>query len=146
MEPSKRFHTNLKELGKAINGFNLSLSINPENYASIEADLIRNGWLQKFEYCTELSWKLGKVFLEWKTGLLVSSPKLVYREIFSNQYISENLCEAMFKTINDRNKLSHIYKEELFVEVIENIPSHRSALLEILAFYQSVYNQSVNNL
>lgn len=135
MELAERYRTGLTEFEKAFTGFEQGLSIDLTHYPELEADYIRNGWIQKFEYCTELSWKLAKILLEWKNGLLINAPKNVFRELFLNQHISEDLSLALIDTINDRNRLSHLYKEEVFDLVLQYLPKHIQtfmALLEIL--------------
>ena len=62
MELSSKFTTDLVEFEKAFEGFKKTLDLVLSNYTDVEADAIKNGWLQKFEYCTELAWKLGKTF------------------------------------------------------------------------------------
>lgn len=137
MELSRKFKDELIEYAKAFKGFDLALHLELEKYNEIEADAIKNGWLQKFEYCTELAWKVGKIFLEWQTGQIVNNPKGVYRELYLSKFITEEFCKELFETINDRNKMSHIYKEEMFQSVIENIQSHKDALGKIKNFYIS---------
>lgn len=137
MELSGKYYSGLAELEKAISGFELALNINLEEYNSVEADLMKNGWLQKFEYCTELSWKLSKIFMEWKAGITISSPKNVYREMLLAKYIDENLCDNLFQTINDRNSMSHIYKEEMFDLILQNIHQHKNAFKRLLILFKS---------
>ncbi len=140
MELAERYRTGLKEFERAYKGFEQGLSIDLSQYPAIEADYIRNGWIQKFEYCTELAWKLAKVLLEWRNGQLINAPKNVYRELFLNHHVSEDLSLALIETINDRNRLSHVYKEEVFDLVLQYLPKHIQtflALLEILNRTQS---------
>lgn len=135
MELAERYNVGLMEFEKAFRGFEQGLSIDLSQFSAIETDYIRNGWIQKFEYCAELAWKLARVLLELENGQLVNSPKNVYRELFLNQYITENLSLSLLETINDRNSLSHVYKEEVFELVLQDMPKHIetfSALLEIL--------------
>ncbi len=137
MELSGKFSTDLAEFEKALEGFRKILELIPANYNDIEADAIKNGWLQKFEYCTELTWKLGKVLLEWRFGTIVTFPKGVYRELYLSNCINEELCQKLFETINDRNKMSHIYKEEMFLFVIENINTHKNTFYSLLEIFKS---------
>ena len=81
--------------------------------------------------------ELGKIFLEWQTGQIINHPKGVYRELYLSKFITEEFCKDLFETINDRNKMSHIYREEMFQAVIENIQKHRDALGKIENFYRS---------
>ncbi len=137
MELTERYSTGLIEFEKAFRGFEQGLSIDLSQYQVIEADYIRNGWIQKFEYCTELAWKLAKVLLEWRNGQLINAPKNVYRELFLNQHISEDLSIALIETINDRNKLSHVYKEEVFELVLQVLPEHIRTFTALLKIFKS---------
>ena len=70
MELKQKFNIELSNLVKAIDTFTLTLNLSIENnkYSEIELDLIKNGKIQKFEYCTELAWKVSKIFLELQTA------------------------------------------------------------------------------
>ncbi|HEY0667307.1 MAG TPA: nucleotidyltransferase substrate binding protein [Sphingobacteriaceae bacterium] len=137
MEPAERYKVGLGEFGKAVVGFEQGMAIDLTGYSAIEADLIRNGCIQKFEYCAELAWKLGKVLLKWQTGQDYSSPKPVYRALFAEGYLDEELCIHLLETIDDRNSLSHIYKEELFEQILEKLPTHVHTLLALLKAFKS---------
>ena len=136
MEFAERYNAGLKEFEKAFKGFEYGLSIDLSLHPAIEADYIRNGWIQKFEYCAELAWKLAKILLEWKNGQLINAPKNVYRELFINNHITEELSIALIETINDRNRLSHVYKEEVFDVVLQYMPKHIQAFLALLKIFK----------
>lgn len=137
MELKRKFDVELVNLKQAIHTYNQVLNLKEaEKYTAIELDLIKNGKIQKFEYCTELAWKVAKMFLELKTAEVFVSPKLVYKNLFLNNLITEDLYKILFNTLEDRNKLSHIYKEEMYNEVYKNLKVHSLAfnnLLEVLA-------------
>ncbi len=137
MELAERYTTGLKEFEKAFKGFEQALSIDVLNYNPIEADLLKNGCIQKFEYCGELAWKLSKVLLKWQTGQEYNSPKPVYRALFAEKYVREDLCKDLLFTIDERNNLSHIYKEELFDNVWQNLPKHVDTFLNLLEMLKS---------
>lgn len=132
MELEERYRIGLTTFEKALNGLELGLTIDFSQYSMVDADYIRNGWIKKFEYCTELAWKLVKVLLEWKNGQVVNSPKSVYRAFNINQYTSESLTISLLDTINDRNQLIHLYKEDIFGQILENIPTHIYTLESLL--------------
>ncbi len=125
MELSKKFEIELSNLKQAINTFTKAIDLtNNENFNDLEKDLIKNGKIQKFEYCAELCWKLSKIYLQLKTEEVEVSPKQVYKAMFVNKLITEDLYKSLFLTIEDRNKLSHIYKEEMYDQIYFNLPSH----------------------
>ncbi len=60
MKQSQRFRNKLKIFEKAVNGLGVSLKIETSGFSEEVIDVIKNGRIQKFEYCTELTWK--KIF------------------------------------------------------------------------------------
>jgi len=132
MELSEKYKIELINLQKAVSSFESALNASFENLDSIGDDLIKNGRIQKFEYCTELAWKISKMYLELSEGILSNSPKGVYKSMFQSSLITENEYLALFKTIEDRNLLSHVYKEEMYQSVYENIQAHLMALKMLL--------------
>ena len=135
MELAERYKSGLIAFEKAFRGFEQGLSIDLSQYPAIEVDYIRNGWIQKLEYCIELAWKLAKVLLEWKNGQLINAPKNVFRELFLNHHVNEALSIALIETINDRNKLSHVYKEEVFELVLKVLPNHIETFRNLLEIF-----------
>ena len=73
-----------------------------------------------------------KYHLELFEGILANSPKGVYKSLFQSAIITENEYLSLFKTIEDRNLLSHVYKEEMFESVCKIIPEHLIALKRLL--------------
>lgn len=61
----------------------------------------------------------------------MASPKLVYKQLFLNEVIDESLYLQLIETIEDRNKLSHIYKEKMFNQIYKNLPQHFQSLQTI---------------
>jgi nucleotidyltransferase substrate binding protein (TIGR01987 family) len=127
MELSEKYKIELINLHKAVSSFESALNASFKNLDSIGDDLIKNGRIQKFEYCAELAWKISKMYLELSEGILSNSPKGVYKSMFQSALITENEFLALYKTIEDLNLLSHIYKEEMYQVVYENLKSHLSA-------------------
>ena len=72
------------------------------------------------------------MYLELSEGILSNSPKSVYKSMFQSALITENEFLSLFKTIEDRNLLSHIYKEEMYQAVYENLKSHLIAFKMLL--------------
>ena len=99
MELSEKYKIELINLQKAVSSFESALNASFENLDSIGNDLIKNGRIQKFEYCADLAWKLSKMYLELSEGILSNSPKSVYKSMFQSALITENEFLALFKTI-----------------------------------------------
>lgn len=136
MELSGKFKIELSNLNQAVSAFYKGIKLLDDTlYDDVTRDLIKNGKIQKFEYCTELAWKVSKMYLQLKTGEIEISPKQVYKTMFLTKLIDENLYKSLFLSIEDRNKLSHIYKEEMYDVVYINLVSHLNAfktLIEVL--------------
>lgn len=74
-------------------------------------DIIRDSAIKRFEYCFELCWKSGKIFLRAKFGVDVYSPKEVFRELRKNQLLSDEEAELLLVMTDNRNEIIHTYNE-----------------------------------
>lgn len=119
----------------ALNSYNHSLQIITIQFDEILIDTIKNGQIQKFETLTELAWKCCKLYIEIHFGEIVVSPKTVYKQLFLERVITEDLYLKLIQTVEDRNMLSHIYKEKMFVNVYQNLNLH---LASFKALYQII--------
>jgi len=118
------FETSLKSLQNAV-------SEDISGYNATVQDLIKNGRIQKFEICSELGWKAGKLYIEIELGDVVASPKQVYRRLFASNLITETLLFSLLLMTDDRNLLSHVYKEESFSAVEQKLTEHYHSLLSL---------------
>jgi uncharacterized protein YutE (UPF0331/DUF86 family) len=66
-------------------------------------------------------------------GVISNSPKSVYKTMFQLAIFSESEYLALIKTIEDRNLLSHIYKESMYQEVFDRLPLHLLAYQWLIA-------------
>jgi len=133
MELSEKYILELNNFHKAVNSFEAAMDATFENLNSVGEDLIKNGKIQKFEYCAELAWKISKIHVEIFHGVISNSPKSVYKTMFQIAIISESEYLALIKTIEDRNLLSHIYKESMYQEVYDRLPAHLLAFQCLIA-------------
>ncbi len=82
-----------------------------EDYKKLALDSIRDGVIQRFEFCTELAWKTTREYLidqGYNEG--VDSPKAVMRKAYSAGLIENE--QGWIELLNVRNLTSHIYDEE----------------------------------
>jgi len=93
----------------------------------LETDWIKNGQIQKFEFCTELFWKTAKIYL-FSVEEKIYTPKLTIKTLFQYQFIAEGLYLALMHCINDRNLLSHVYQIEIFNAIQLNLSAHFKSL------------------
>lgn len=82
-----------------------------------KTDLEKDGAIQRFEFCYELSWKMLKRVLNQK-GIMVNSPREVFREAARENLIDDP--EKWFKYLEYRNLTVHTYNEDT-AEKIFNI-------------------------
>ena len=127
-----RLKYKVEELKDALKNFEESLSIKLEDLSPIVADSVKSGRVQKFEFCVELLWKTVKVYLLEVNGIDTNGPKPAIKQLYNIGKLSVEEYEALSVAIDDRNKLSHIYKKEQFEEIynriIKTVPLFRTVL------------------
>jgi len=133
MELSEKYSIELSNLRNAVTSFEKAIDANYDYLDSIGEDLIKNGKIQKFEYCAELAWKISKIHLEIFHGVISNSPKNVYKTMFQLTLINEKEYLDLIRTIEDRNLLRHNYKESMYQEVYDKLPAHLLAFQCLIA-------------
>lgn len=101
------------------------------------SELIRDGVIQRFEFCTELAWKSIREYMLNQHFAELNSPKTVMKEAFSNGIIS---CDKEWLSIlNDRNLTAHIYDEATAEEIFGRIQSqYLKAFEELNSFFNNL--------
>lgn len=117
MEPADTLAARLTDFLSSLNIFERSLQLEMTKYEGVELDTIKNGQIQKFEYCIELCWKTIKVFLNTVHGVDAVSPKLTIKEFYRVALVNEQEYELLNEMLDDRNRLSHIYNELFFEDI-----------------------------
>lgn len=86
----------------------------------------RDSMIKRFEFCVDLFWKYIKVYLEeeMKQVIEISSPKPIIKDACRSKLITESDAEKILTMINDRNRSSHIYKEDIADQISNNIESY----------------------
>lgn len=107
-----------------------------EGVEQAETRLEKDGAIQRFEYCYELSWKVLKKVLEYK-GVSTRNPRDTFREAAYQGIISNP--EIWFSLVEKRNLTVHTYKEEVAIEVDNVLPM---AIKEVEALIQSLTSLS----
>ena len=85
----------------------LRLQEGVEEYNSSRSETVRDGVIQRFEFCTELAWKSTREYLLDQGYTEISSPKSVMRQAYADRLISDDA--LWVSLLNDRNLTSHIY-------------------------------------
>lgn len=75
--------------------------------------------IKSFELAFELSWKTLQSFFKSQGYVEVKSPKGVIKEAFNKDVIKEG--QLWIDMLDARNRLSHIYDESMFKEIIKKI-------------------------
>ena len=135
MEESK-FELLYKDLGKAIVSFKKGLDEDLSIFTDVQKDLMLNGQIQKFEYNIELTWKIIKAYFAEKRNKKFNFPKENIKAFFEEEFINEENYLILIDALTSRNLLSHIYKEEYFVEIEPKLKLYATA---IEAVYKSFY-------
>lgn len=93
--------------------------------------IIREGAIQRFEYCFELAWKTLKDYLLWrKVTRRKQGGGDVLKAAFATGYIADG--EAWLEALDARNEMSHVYRQESFERVLQDIRVRFLDLLEDL--------------
>lgn len=107
------------DLGRVINSFKASLTVQLLNYGEVE---------QEFEYNIELLWKLIKAYFQEKRGIRYQFPKENIKAFFVDERIDEETYLILIDALTSRNILSHLYKEAFFEEIKPKLNSYAKAI------------------
>lgn len=89
------------------------------DYESHPLTSVRDGVIQRFEFCTELAWKTTREYLIVQGYTEINSPKSVMKQAYADRLIDDE--DLWLAILNDRNITSHLYDEESAQEIFENI-------------------------
>ncbi len=91
--------------------------------------LERDGIIQRFEYCLEVSWNSAKKVLEYQ-NVKTDTPRNIFLELAKLGWI--NNPEEWIEFLEARNKTSHLYHEKVAQELFNIIPSFLKSTHELL--------------
>lgn len=137
MQNGNRLQLLYNDLVTAILSFERSLDIELKKFTEFEADIIRNGQVQKFEYTIELLWKTLKKFFEVRREKIFFYPKDVIKACFAEAIIDEGNYIILIDAIESRNLLSHVYKIEMFDIIYPQLISYAKAIRHIITAIES---------
>lgn len=121
----------LNDLAAALTNFQDSLTLDLMLFPELVADNLKSGQIQKFEFTVELLWKAAKIFLYEIEGIDALTPKSTAKDFFQAGYCSVEDYEQFITAINDRNLLSHVYRQEMAESVRMRLPGHLRAMQQI---------------
>lgn len=105
----------LEKLIKAVDRLGEAIA----DYDSVKLDSVRDGVIQRFEFCTELAWKTLREHLIDQGYTEINSPKAVLKTAFADGLLNDE--QGWLDVLNSRNITSHIYDEKTAVAVFEKI-------------------------
>lgn len=112
----------LEQLNKAVARLKEAL----DQQQILQLDIVRDGIIQRFEFCTELSWKAMREFLQEEGYTQIDSPKAVVRKAFACGMIADG--DGWIALLNDRNLTSHVYNEEDAAAILQRIEARYVSL------------------
>lgn len=119
-----KFTRKLSDLEAALSNFRDALTLQPSLFSELVADNIKSGQIQKFDFTVELLWKTVQVFLYEVDGVDAVTPKSVAKEFVEAGYCDYEEYELFIRSINDRNQLSHIYRQEMAESIWQRLPEY----------------------
>jgi nucleotidyltransferase substrate binding protein (TIGR01987 family) len=101
-----------------------------EALAVAETDVSRDAAIQRFEFCFELAWKAVQERAR-NEGMDCQSPKGCLKLAFKSGWIQDE--SGWLAMIEDRNRTSHTYDEQLAKDVYRRLSQHLPLLDALLA-------------
>lgn len=104
-----------------------------KEYEETKSNSVRDGGIQRFEFCMELAWKTTRAYLIEQGFVDINSPKAVMREAYSYGLLND---EAVWiNALTDRNLTSHVYDEKTADEIFSRIQKDYVFILNELSQY-----------
>jgi nucleotidyltransferase substrate binding protein (TIGR01987 family) len=100
------------------------------DYDRLQLDSVRDGVIQRFEFCTELSWKTVREYLLDQGYSNINSPKAVMKQAYADGLLEDE--HGWLELLNARNLTSHIYDEATAIEIFQGIRDTYAPLLRKL--------------
>ena len=91
------------------------------DYEKIKLDSVRDGAIQRFEFCTELAWKTVREYLIEQGYTDINSPKAVMKTAISDGLLNSE--QGWLSILESRNITFHVYDEKTAEEIFESIKS-----------------------
>lgn len=105
-----------------------------EEYKENAVSTMRDGVIQRFEFCTELAWKTIREYLVEQGYAELNSPKAVMKQAYADGLLSEE--SVWLQILDARNLTSHLYDDqtasEIFKDIKDNYLTQFQALVEKL--------------
>ena len=102
-----------------------------EEYGTTQSSVVRDGVIQRFEFCTELAWKAARAYLLDQGYTEINSPKAVMRKAYADGLIADQ--EGWLKLLEDHNLTSYLYDDNTAALVFQRIQAAHLGLFRSLS-------------
>lgn len=109
----------IKQLEKVIESLKVIINAYDNEMDGVVKDGLRDSIIQRFEFCTELSWKLMKRYFDENKLNEVFSPRSIVKEAYKQRLIEDG--EIWLDILDDRNLTSHTYDENTANRIRDNV-------------------------
>ncbi len=115
--------------------------LNAHDYDGESINLYSDSVIKRLEYCVDHFWKLLKAYLENAEGIALTEngPKSIARAAALHRIISEQESQQLIKMIQERNNMSHMYKQEVADEIARFAPHGLIFMKTIITRLQNHY-------
>jgi nucleotidyltransferase substrate binding protein (TIGR01987 family) len=128
----------MKEIKIAVQNYNNTVTKLSEGVQNVHDELGRDGVIQRFEFTFEQFWKTLKLIMEFE-GWPCKSPRSCIKEAYRHGFLDEG--EIFFDMLDDRNRTSHTYIEEISIQIFNRIKAdYCNKLMNMNAFFESYLN------
>lgn len=110
-----KFTEKKEKLIKAVSRLEEAIGI----YEELPNTAVRDGVIQRFEFCTELAWKATREYLIDQGYVDINSPKSVMRQAYADGLVNDE--QAWIDLLTARNTTSHVYDDDTAADVFEKI-------------------------
>lgn len=99
--------------------------------------IVRDATIQRFEYTFELAWKMFRKAAKIE-GIDTGSPRQSIRAVYDAKLIDDT--DIWFQMLDDRNQISHTYREVTAEEVFESARLLPDILQKAITSVKQRYN------
>ncbi len=94
--------------------------------------IVRDATIQRFEYSFESLWKLLKLYLAEREGVICNSPKRCFREVLNAGLLSAKEVVVCLTMTDDRNLTSHTYIEAVAETIYKKLFRYAAVMGKLL--------------
>lgn len=110
--------------------------IDDEKY-SLDFDEMRDSLIQRFEFSMDTFWKFLNAYLQEIKGINFEgppTPRATFRMLLQFNILSRDDFNKCISMVEDRNRTSHVYDEEIAQEIFEKIPEYYVFMKKLVDF------------